>query len=73
MKTSKNTKSGIVAALIKLGFRQDAGPFPPSLKNVASGATFTADEMSFAEYMVADDDFGGCWNDETQINMQCAA
>ena len=69
MKTTQTTKSGIVAALISLGFRRDEGAFPPSLKTVVPAASFTAEEMSFAEYMIADDDFGGCWNDAEQINM----
>lgn len=64
----KDTKSGVVAALIKLGFEQ-AVAFPPALANVTPAASFTTSEMEFAAYMVADTDFGGCWDDAEQINM----
>lgn len=69
MHTQTKTKAGVVAALNKLGFNQSEGPFPPALASVPPSETFTAEEMSFAEYMVDDTDFGGCWNDAEQINL----
>lgn len=73
MKTQvKNTKSGVVAALISKGYSQVSGPFPPPLKAVQPAATFTFEELLFAEYMINDTDFGGCWNDAAQINFHLA-
>lgn len=65
------TKVGVCAALNSLGFWQHEGPFPPSLISIVSAASFTPAELSFAEYLVADTDFGGAWNDAEQIEMHC--
>lgn len=62
------TKNELVAALMALGYEQ-SGTFPPSLKNIHAASNYTPEAMDFARYMVADTDFGGCWNDAEQIEM----
>lgn len=69
----KPTKSGVVAALNHRGFSQDTGPFPPALKAVPAALHFTANELDWADYLINDTDFGGAWNDSSQINMHLEA
>jgi len=59
------TKAGVKAALISKGYSE----FPNALKAVDASKNFIREEMEFAEYLVADSDFGGAWNDNQQVNM----
>jgi len=68
----QNTKSGVVAALIHRGFFQHEGPFPPHLKTITPAPSFTQGELEWADYIIADTDFGGAWNDATQLDMHLA-
>lgn len=48
------------------------GPtLPPALRGIAPAERATPEEVEFFKYLVADDDFGGAWNDAEQINMHC--
>ena len=63
------SKAGVVAALNHRGFHAENGPFPEVLKAIAPAATFTNEELEWADYLIADPDFGGAWNDAAQIEM----
>jgi len=59
------TKAGVKAALIAMGHES----FPSALKETVPSKDYIIEEKEFAEYLVADTDFGGAWNDDAQINL----
>ncbi len=69
--TKKLTKSGVKAALNQMGYNSKKD-IPPALQPIKSSTSFTDNEMDFALYLIHDTDFGGAWNDETQINFHLA-
>jgi hypothetical protein len=62
----KPTKSGVVRALFDAGY---GTMLPPSLSSIEPATAATQDERDFADYLIADTDFGGAWNDASQIDM----
>lgn len=67
MKT-KPTRSGIKKYLKDvLGFQDHE--LPKIIQEAADVQSWTESDKQFADYMVYDDDFRGCWNDEDQIKM----
>lgn len=66
---NKPTKAGVKAALLSLGYTNEPDYMPPALLPTMAAATFDAEEMEWAKYLIYDTDFGGAWNDAAQINM----
>lgn len=64
----RHTAAGVKAALTFLGHTS----LPFVLQSAPRAESFTAEEMSFAEYLATDNDFGGAWNDGEQIEMHCS-
>lgn len=64
----KPTLQGVKAALASLDYILN---IPSALKCVNPADRFNDEELSFAEYLIWDTDFGGAWNDESQIKMHC--
>lgn len=58
------TKAGVKAALISKGYDY----FPKALENIKAAKEFNREDDSFADYLVYDNDFGGAWEDNEQIN-----
>lgn len=69
---TKPTRSGIKKYLKQIHRFKDH-ELPPLIQEARTVESWTAEEASFAEYMVYDNDFGGCWNDPEQISMHTVA
>lgn len=64
----KPTRSGIKKYLKQIHRFKD-NELPPLIQEARTVESWTAEDASFAEYMIWDTDCGGCWNDPEQIKM----